>query len=101
VGSALVGDRLPHGAADRLEGESVLSRDLGRVIEGEGHDQDGDGRRAEETADDEQVAAIASALARRRLLPLLLPQRLQLLLGPGHCPSLSQTDMLAKPTKRA
>jgi hypothetical protein len=51
------------------------------VIEGERDDQDDNGRRPEDAADDEQVAAIARALPRRHLFPLLLPQRLQLALG--------------------
>src|SRR2546429_2006964 len=62
------------------------------MVEGERDDQDRDGGRPQDAADDEQVAAVAATLARRSLFPLLLPQRLQFPLGPGHCPSFSQTD---------
>jgi hypothetical protein len=46
------------------------------VVKGERHDQDRDGRRTENAADDEQAAAVAGALAGRCLLALLLAQRL-------------------------
>jgi hypothetical protein len=74
--SALIGDGLTHGAADRLEGQPVLSRDLGSVIEGERDDQDRERRGTKDPGDDEQVPAVASALARGGVFPLLLPQRL-------------------------
>src|ERR1700730_15098747 len=85
-GRSLVGDRRADERADRLERQPAGVHLLRLVIERDRDQQDADGDGTQDATDDEQVPAIADALACRRLLSLLLPQRLQLALSPRHGP---------------
>ena len=83
-GRPLIGDLLPDGAGHRLEGQAVDIRLLLLMAQGKRHHQNDNRRRAEDAPDDEQVAPIAGALARRRVLSLLLAHRLQFPLCSRH-----------------